>query len=718
MTMTEAVRAGDGDHRTSPVPVEGPAELLVVPIATDATVADVARHLAGDRSLVVLDGSWVGSGAVVTSEPVTSVVGTGDPFALLDRTPQVVDTVDPGPLDAGAVGGGWLGYLGYELGRLTEDLPPPPPRSAVPLPTHVLGFYDHVLRFDAGDGGWRFEALVTPGRREAITARLALLRERLAGPAPLPGHHALGPFVPTPGRTAHEAAVARAVELVHAGDLFQANIAMRLDADLHGSALELFLAGSRALRPAHAAFVTGSWGSVASLSPELFLRTDGHRVHTSPIKGTAPRHRDPEADAAARRALATSAKDRSENVMIVDLMRNDIGRVAVPGTVRVDELCAVRPLAGVWHLVSDVSGELAPGIGAGEVVRAAFPPGSITGAPKVRAMEVIAELEACARELYTGSVVLASPVAGLVASVAIRTFEVVGGRVGLGVGGGIVADSDPAREHEECLTKAGPLLAAVGGELALAPGGRPRPRRSAGRRRARLGGRPGPELPRPVAPAPAVVDVGAGGTPRIVVIDNYDSFTYNLVQALCARGAHALIVRNDALSVDEVEALRPDGVVISPGPRGPDGTGVAGPLVRALGNRVPILGVCLGHQVIAATFGATVDRAPRPVHGRTSPVHHDGTGLYAGLPSPLAATRYHSLVVRPETLPPELEVSAWTDDGLVMGVRHRHRPVDGVQFHPEAVLTAHGDDLLAAFLARADVARSDPWPADPPLTSA
>jgi para-aminobenzoate synthetase/4-amino-4-deoxychorismate lyase len=201
------------------------------------------------------------------------------------------------------------------------------------------------------------------------------------------------------------------------------------------------------------------------MSPELFVSVRGRTATTSPIKGTARRGLDARSDEEAREALSTSEKDRAENVMIVDLMRNDLGRVAVPGTVRVDELCTVRAMAGVWHMVSTVTGKLRDEVSDGDLLRAAFPPGSVTGAPKVRAMEIIGELEPTAREVYTGSVVLASPVAGLTSSVAIRTFEVTDGRVWIGVGGGIVADSTPASEYGECLAKARPLLSAIGAGL-------------------------------------------------------------------------------------------------------------------------------------------------------------------------------------------------------------------------------------------------------------
>jgi len=186
----------------------------------------------------------------------------------------------------------------------------------------------------------------------------------------------------------------------------------------------------------------------------------------------------------------------------------------------------------------------------------------------------------------------------------------------------------------------------------------------------------------------------------ILVVDNYDSFTYNLVQYLGELGARVAVVRNDAVTTAEVAAMAPEAIVLSPGPGTPDRAGITLELVWRLGPRVPILGVCLGHQAIAVAYGGRVVPAPSLVHGKASPVCHRGDPLFAGLPSPFAAGRYHSLVVERETLPPELEVIAETPDGVVMGIRHRRHPVVGVQFHPESILTEGGRRILANFLGR------------------
>jgi anthranilate synthase component II len=188
---------------------------------------------------------------------------------------------------------------------------------------------------------------------------------------------------------------------------------------------------------------------------------------------------------------------------------------------------------------------------------------------------------------------------------------------------------------------------------------------------------------------------------RVLVIDNYDSFVYNLVQYLGELGAQPLVHRHDELTLDEIEALDPDAVLISPGPGRPEDAGLSNDVVRHFAARRPVLGVCLGHQCIGQVYGADVVRAPEIMHGKTSLIRHTGVGVFAGLPSPLEATRYHSLVVDRESVPTELEVTAWTDDGTVMGLRHREHPVEGVQFHPESVLTAAGHDLLRNFLAQA-----------------
>ena len=429
------------------------ARLVTIPLEGVLPAHRGSLLVRGDARPFALTGNWAGGGALVGSEPICTARPEEDPFALLDEQPEVDGAADAGH----AVGGGWFGYLGYSLGRTLEPVPPSPPRP-VPLPPFALSFYDHLLRLDP-QGRWWFEALWTDERDAALRERLARLSGRLSAGVRDRPVWVSGFAVAPPGPAGHTDAVRECRARIASGEIFQANVCLRLDGHFEGNPADLFARAGAELSPRHGAYLRGPWGALVSLSPELFLRREGRHVLTEPIKGTAA------PDEAGRARLAGSGKDVAENVMIVDLMRNDLGRVCEYGSVSVPELTEPRPAPGVWHLVSSVTGTLRSEVGDADLLRATFPPGSVTGAPKIQTMRVIAELEATGREAYTGAIGYASPVAGLELSVAIRTLEIQGDRIWLGAGGGITSGSEPEEELAEALLKARPVIEAAGGRV-------------------------------------------------------------------------------------------------------------------------------------------------------------------------------------------------------------------------------------------------------------
>lgn len=422
-----------------------------------------------------LAGRWAGGGAIVGSTPIAVADDEDDPFAVLDELPTLVGRRGYGPVVATngpgsePVGAGWFGWLGYRLAARIEHVPPGPPRP-VAMPEFHLAYYDNLLRQDPS-GRWWFEALVSDARAADLDRRRRQLTALLSSPPASPVD-ARGPGPAAPGTNplmlgagaaaAHLAAITACRERIAAGEIFQANLCVRLEAAANTSAAALFARGIRSGPPPFAATFSTPRGSIVSLSPELFLRRREDRVMTAPIKGTAPRGAGTIADQAARARLLRSAKDAAEHVMIVDLMRNDLGRVSTYGSVRAAPAPTAEAHPGLWHLVTTVEGDLRPQTSNADLLRATFPPGSVTGAPKVQALTVIAELEHTGREVYTGAIGYVSPLAGLELSVAIRTLELSGDAMWLGAGGGIVADSDPVRELEEALVKARSVATAIG----------------------------------------------------------------------------------------------------------------------------------------------------------------------------------------------------------------------------------------------------------------
>jgi para-aminobenzoate synthetase component 1 len=359
------------------------------------------------------------------------------------------------------------GWLSYDLGRQIE-LPPAVATDDQELPSLALGTFPAYLEFDHD----RREVHLR-GEGESAALRRALKRADLTR---TPHHTPIEAWTSSLPRPAYERAVRRAIDYIHAGDVFQVNLAQRLTAAWTGDPLALY-GRLRETSPApFMALVRLGGADVISASPERFLCRRGPSIETRPIKGTRPRGSSLDEDRRLGAELRSSGKDRAENVMIADLARNDLGRVARYGSVKVRRLCGLERHPGVHHLVSEVAAELVAEVGPAEIVRATFPPGSVTGAPKIRAMEIIEELEPVRRGVYCGGIGWVDSAGDLELSVTIRTFVATRGTLSLHVGGAVVAESHPALEWQETMHKASRLLAAAGGELREVGG--------AGRRRA------------------------------------------------------------------------------------------------------------------------------------------------------------------------------------------------------------------------------------------
>ncbi|KAB7742352.1 aminodeoxychorismate synthase component I [Parvibaculum sedimenti] len=388
----------------------------------------------------------------------------GSPFALLRE--RMTTRKAPAHPNLPPFTGGAAGFFGYDLGRTLEH-PRVTPRAVDDqhLPVMALGFYDTVLAFDhAEHRAW----LVAPSSERANA-----LRKRLT-PATAPVPHrvrAAAMLRANFTRDAYERAVAKVVDYIYAGDIFQANISQRFETRLADgdTPYDLYLRLREASPAPFASFFNFGEGAIVSSSPERFLLTRNGEVETKPIKGTRPRGTTLEEDAKLAADLLSSEKDRAENVMIVDLLRNDISRVCEDGSVTVEKLCALESFAQVHHLVSTVRGRLRQGETHVDLLAACFPGGSITGAPKLRAMEIIAELEPTTRGPYCGAIGYLGFNGAMDTSIAIRTMVTKGDRITFQAGGGITADSDPATEYEETLTKARGMARALGLEIAGAP---------------------------------------------------------------------------------------------------------------------------------------------------------------------------------------------------------------------------------------------------------
>jgi anthranilate synthase len=558
---------------------------------------------------------------------------------------------------------GLYGAFGYDLIFQFEDLPQ---RRARPPEAVDLHLYlpDRIFVLDRRlETAYRYDYDFARGA--ATTAGVP--RKSAAMPLPRPRETKESAVAADVSAADYAAAVETVRKHLAAGDAFEVVLSRTFAAPCAAAPSRLF-AALRAVSPSPYEFLIrlGADETLLGASPEMFVRVGESRVETCPISGTIRRGGDPMEDAARIRELLNSAKDEAELTMCTDVDRNDKARICVPGSVRLLARRLIERYAGLFHTVDHVEGRLRPGFDGFDAFLSHMWAVTLTGAPKRKAVALIEALEGTPRRWYGGAVGGFLFDGSVNTGITIRTIHLEGGVARYRAGASIVYDSKGDEEAAETETKATAFRRVL---AAVAPA---RPAASTVRAAAQL----------------------AGAGRRVIMIDNEDSFVHTLADYFRQAGAEVSTHRW-GLPLADLMAARPDLVVHSPGPGRPRDFGVPD-LVRALARQgVPQFGVCLGLQGMAEAFGGTLALLPEPRHGKSWGVLHDGSGLFAGLPSPLAVGAYHSLHAPAAALPPELVVTGRTEAGLVMALRHRDLPIAAVQFHPESILSLGGGHGLA-----------------------
>jgi anthranilate synthase len=485
-----------------------------------------------------------------------------------------------------------------------------------------------------------------------------LALERSGQPIPAPGSRPTGQIVSDHTPEEYMAKVETVREGMRQGDYYEVVLRQTFSADYSGKPSELF-ERIQQLSPSPYEFLL-QFGDeqLIGASPEMFVRVEGDRVETCPIAGTARRTGDPLTDAENIRELLNSLKEESELTMCTDVDRNDKSRVCVPGSVKVIGRRLIESYAGVFHTVDHVEGRLQPGFDSLDAFLTHMWAVTIIGAPKKAAAQAIENLEKSARGWYGGAVGMISMNGDINTGILIRTIHLKEGVASYSAGATLLYDSVPAAEERETRLKATGFFRALHGTAA----------------------------PREESRAPAVSSSG----PRMLLVDNDDCFIHTLANYARQTGAEVVTYRS-GFPVDLIDRIRPDLILISPGPGRPNDFGVPALVRHAASAGVPVFGVCLGLQGIVEAFGGELGVLDYPMHGKPSTVVHFNKGIFEGLPQRFKVGRYHSLFAKREKLPDCIEVTAESEDGVIMGVRHRDLPVEAVQFHPESMLTLDGD---------------------------